>query len=79
MNKSTRFFYLKVSQVNVQERNSLKRNFGYLLLYFVGQPMHFSLLCELNRYKQRTVVHERFAMDETSAKVRDMRFGGESA
>lgn len=56
--KNSGIFYLKVWQVNVQKRNSLKRNFGYLLLYFVGQPMHFSLLCELNRYKRRTVVHE---------------------
>lgn len=56
--KNSGIFYLKVSEVNVQERNSLKRNFGYLLLYFVERPMHFSLLRESNRYKQRTVVHE---------------------
>lgn len=56
--KNSGIFYLKVSEVNVQERNSLKRNFEYLLLYFVERPMHFSLLRELNRYKQRTVVHE---------------------
>lgn len=56
--KNSGIFYLKVSEVNVQERNSLKRIFGYLLLYFVGRPMHFSLLREFNRYKRRTVVHE---------------------
>lgn len=56
--KNSGIFYLKVSQVNVRERNSLKRDFGYLSLYFVEQPMHFSLSCELNRYDRRAVVHE---------------------